>query len=540
MTTHEQLYFGGEIYTVDSLKPTVEALAVKEGMIVAVGPKTDCRSALGATPKLVDLEGSVMLPGFIDTHLHPPLMILFEMNIDLSKITSIEDLKTIISKKAKGENEEEWIMGLQFDENLLDPPRLLNRHDLDSACSDRPVLIVKRDGHTIIGNTAAIETAGVSASTSEPDGGKIEREKDGYPSGVFSETAMSILLEKAPFPELETIMEAGISVFDHIAKQGITSVGMILQTDDEGVSGSQGIYDIPLMELLLDRIPINLYTLLVTKDIEKIVSLKPSKFHKHGMVSGRRIGGMKFWADGTLSSCTAYMQRPFSDFPDRKGFLIHSSDEMYKRMAAAHKAGEQIAIHSIGDASTRICVDLYDRLLKEYPTSSHRHRLEHASQLDSQLIKDIARLNLVVSTQPMFIHSEKEWLSKRLGPERTPWTYAFRSLLDAGVTVAGASDAPIEELSVLQAIGCCVTREDFEPQQRITAEEAVQLFTINAAYAQFEESVKGSLSKGKRADMVLLNKNPVAVPPDEIKHIRILQTICGGIPIYSDESKCSI
>jgi len=533
MTIHEQLYFGGEIYTVDPLKPTVEALAVKEGMIVAVGSKSDCRSALGATPELVDLEGSVMLPGFIDTHLHPPLMMLFEMNIDLSKITSIEDLKAIISKKAKGENEEEWIMGLQFDENLLDPPRLLNRHDLDAACSDKPVLIVKRDGHTIIGNTAAIEAASVSASTSDPDGGKIEREKDGYPSGVFSETAMSILLEKVPFPELETIMEAGISVFDRIARQGITSVGMILQTDDEGVSGSKGIYDIPLMELLLDRIPINLYTLLVTKDIEKIASLKPSKFHKQGMASGRRIGGMKFWADGTLSSCTAYMQRPFSDFPDRKGLLIHSSDEMYNRMAAAHKAGEQIAIHSIGDESTRICVDLYDRLLKEYPTSSHRHRLEHASQLDSQLIKDIARLNLVVSTQPMFIHSEKEWLPKRLGPERTPWTYAFRSLIDAGVTVAGASDAPIEELSVLQAIGCCVTREDFEPQQRITAEEAVQLFTINAAYAQFEESVKGSLTKGKRADMVLLDKNPVSVLPDEIKHIQILQTICGGIPIYS-------
>ena len=237
MSIKEQLYFGGEIYTVDASNPFVEALAVKEGMIVAVGSKSHCRSALGTMPELVDLEGSVMLPGFIDTHLHPPLMILFEMNIDLSKITSIEELKTVISKKAKGENGEEWIMGLQFDENLLDPPRFLNRHDLDSACSNKPVLIVRRDGHAIIGNTAAIESAGVSASTPDPEGGRIEREKDGYPSGVFSETAMSILLEKVPFPELETIMEAGISVFDRIAKQGITSVGMILQTDDEGVSG---------------------------------------------------------------------------------------------------------------------------------------------------------------------------------------------------------------------------------------------------------------------------------------------------------------
>jgi len=206
---------------------------------------------------------------------------------------------------------------------------------------------------------------------------------------------------------------------------------------------------------------------------------------------------------------------------------------MYSRMAAAHNAGEQIAIHSIGDASTRTCVDLFDRLLKEYPNSAHRHRLEHASQLDSQLIKDIARLNLVVSTQPMFIHSEKKWLPKRLGPERIKWTYAFRSLLDAGVIVAGASDAPIEELNVLQAIGCCVTRDGFVPQQGITVEEAIRLFTINAAYAQFEESVKGSLSTGKRADMVILDKSLISVLPHEIKNIQIKQTICGGTPIYT-------
>ncbi len=533
MTRNEQLYFGGEIYTVDASNPTVDALAVKNGTIVAVGIKSDCRSALGSTPELIDLKGSVMLPGFIDTHLHPPLMILFEMNTDLSKVTSLGELKSIVTKEAKRETGKDWIMGLQFDEHLLVPPRLPNRHDLDAACSDRPVLIVKRDGHTIIGNTVAIEVAGVSALTADPEGGKIEREDDGYPSGVFSETAMSILLEKMPFPELKTIMDAGISVFDRISKHGITSVGMILQTDEEGVSGSQGVYDIPLLEMLLDHIPINLYTLLVTKDVEKITSLKQSSFHKRELANGRRIGGLKFWADGTFSSCTAYMQQPFSDFPDRKGFLIHTPEEMYNRMVAAHNAGEQIAIHSIGDASTRVCVDLFDRLLKKYPNKSHRHRLEHASQLDSQLIKDIARLNLVVSTQPMFIHSEKKWLAKRLGPERIRWTYAFRSLLDAGVTVAGASDAPIEALNVLQAIGCCVTRDGFEPQQRITAEEAVRLFTINAAYAQFEETVKGSLNEGKRADMVILDKNPVSVPPHEIKNIQIKQTICGGISIYT-------
>ncbi|MFH2133149.1 MAG: amidohydrolase family protein, partial [bacterium] len=370
-------------------------------------------------------------------------------------------------------------------------------------------------------------------ATPDPEGGLIERESDGYPAGLFSETAMSMVLDKMPFPELDAIMKAGMSVFDRIVKQGITSIGMVLQTDDEGVAGTQGVYDIPLLEMLLDRIPINLYALLAAKDIGQIVALRNSRFHRSETACDRRIGGFKFWADGTFSSCTACMQQPFTDFRERAGFLIHTPDQMYSRMVEAHLAGLQIAVHSIGDKSTRVCVDLFDQLLREHPDNAHRHRLEHASQLDARLIQDIARLKLVISTQPMFIHSEKEWLPRRLGPDRTPWTYAFHSLLEAGIMVAGASDAPIEELNVLQAIGCCVTRDGFEPRQRISAGEALRLFTINAAYAQFEETVKGSLTAGKRADMVILDRNPLTVPPDEIQNIQVRRTICGGVSLYT-------
>ena len=188
MAVNEQLYFGGQIYTVDPSNMSAESLAVKNGTIMAVGTTSHCKSVLGPNPELIDLDGSVMLPGFIDTHLHPPLMILFEIYSDLSKVTSLGKLRSVIEKLAKYETGNNWILGLQFDEQQFNMPRLPNRHDLDSACSNRPVLIVKRDGHTVIGNTAAIEAAGVSASTLDPAGGKIEREDDGYPAGVFSET----------------------------------------------------------------------------------------------------------------------------------------------------------------------------------------------------------------------------------------------------------------------------------------------------------------------------------------------------------------
>jgi predicted amidohydrolase YtcJ len=201
-------------------------------------------------------------------------------------------------------------------------------------------------------------------------------------------------------------------------------------------------------------------------------------------------------------------------------------------MEFAHRAGFQVAIHAIGDAANRLCVNLYQRLLSQYPRADHRHRLEHASILDPDTIRKASRLGLVVSTQPMFIHSEKHWLLKRLGPARTPHTYPFRSLLAAGIKVAGASDAPVESHNVLHALQACVTREGFEPSQAISAEEAVRMFTLDAAYAQFEDAFKGSIAVGKVADLVALSANPVRVAPERIKDIRVLWTVRGGITIF--------
>ena len=212
---------------------------------------------------------------------------------------------------------------------------------------------------------------------------------------------------------------------------------------------------------------------------------------------------------------------------------MHSPDELYRRMLAAHLSGLQICVHAIGDEANRLCAELFSRLLTEHPLPSHRHRIEHASILDEETIARIARLGLVVSTQPLFIHSEKHWLHKRLGPERAKRTYPFRAMLDAGIHLAGASDAPIESTDVLHAIHCCITREGFEPQQGITVMEALRMFTIDAAYAQFEESVKGSLTPGKRADMVVLSSNPLTTPTNEIRSIRVENTIVGGVTIYT-------
>jgi predicted amidohydrolase YtcJ len=252
----------------------------------------------------------------------------------------------------------------------------------------------------------------------------------------------------------------------------------------------------------------------------------------HAPEAGRRIGGYKIFSDGTFGSCTACMSEPFSDRPDRKGYMTLSEEEIYARMERAHAAGLQICVHAIGDAANERCVALFERLLEAHPLQDHRHRLEHASLLAPSLIERIARRGIAVSTQPLFIASERGWLHKRLGVKRSRYVYPLRALLDAGVLVGGASDAPVESTHVLRAIECCVTRDGFETQQSITAEEALRMFTIDAARVQREEAEKGSIAAGKRADLALLDASPLEVPADRIGAIRAVRTIVAGRTVY--------
>jgi predicted amidohydrolase YtcJ len=533
MARDEQLYLGGDIYTVDDACPSAEAVAVRDGTIVAVGDRSYCRSALGKSHDTVDLKGCAMLPGFIDTHLHPLLMIYFDMNTNLHGTSSLEELQEKLREAEREKAPELWVVGLNFDEQFFDIPIVPSRHDLDAACPDQPAVVVRHDGHMIIANTKALEASGITGDTPDPKGGTIDREPDGFPAGPFRENAVPLILGAMPLPDQQTIIDSSISSFSRLAQLGITSLGIVLQTGDEGPAGAVGSYDIPIMQMLLDYLKISLYSIVTTSDMAKVQELIHSPLHNPTAKFTRRVGAVKLHADGTFGSCTAFMREPFSDYPDRSGFLKISSEGLYRRMVNAHRANLQIAIHAIGDAANRTCVDLYDRLLTEYPRTDHRHRIEHASVLDPSIISDMARLGIVVSTQPMFIHSEKDWLYRRLGSERLRWTYPLRSLIEAGVRVAGASDAPVESIDVLHAIQCCVTREGFELQECITPEQAIRMFTIDAAYAQFEEDVRGSISPGKRADFAILSENPIRVVPEGIVDITVEKTIVSGEAVYS-------
>ncbi len=534
MTGEAQLYFGGEVYTLEADQPSARSVAVRDGKILAVGEEDECRAALEGDYAEIDLRGRALLPGFIDTHLHPIMMAYFEMNADLAGVASIGELQDRLRRAAAASPDGEWLVGLRFGDEAMDDLRLPTRHDLDAACGDRPVLVLRHDGHMVIGNTRAIEAAGITRASQDPAGGQIDREADGTAAGPFRENAVTLLLNAMPAPDLEQLRGGARSAFGRLTRYGVTSAGIILQTDAEGPAGAAGALEVVGMQVLLPETPISTYAFLISADAEKILAARETPLHDPE--AGRRVGGIKIFADGTLGSCTALMDAPFSDQPERQGFMTTEEDEIYRRMSAAHCQGLQIGIHAIGDRANRCCLELYERLLTEHPRADHRHRIEHASVLDDESIERMARLGVVVSTQPLFIHSEKTWLHRRLGPDRARQTYPLRSLCEAGVRVAGASDAPVESGDVLHALQCCVTREGFEVEQGISAEQALRMFTIDAAFAQFEDEEKGSIRCGKRADFVVLSANPASVAPETIRDIQVEQTIVGGRAVYTRDA----
>jgi predicted amidohydrolase YtcJ len=529
MSDHGQLYFNGTARTMDPARPVAGAVAVRGGNITAVGAKNTCAAALEKGYEPVDLQGCALLPGFIDTHLHPVILIFSALNCDLGDAKSIGELQLGLREALLKKSGDSWLLGLNFDEQNMREKRVPDRHDLDKVSPDRPVIVIKHDGHSVFANTRAIEAAGVTASTQAPEAGIIEREVDSYPSGAFREMAAQLILNAMPMPELSVLVDGARQTFNRLAALGLTSLGVVLQMGDEGPAGSAGAFDVPAMQLFVEHCPQSLYSLLITSDVDGLDELKNCALNS----GANRLGGVKLFADGTFGSSTAYMSEPFSDNPLKQGMLMHPPEELYRCMAAAHSAGWQVCIHAIGDAANDLCVELYARLFEENPRKGCRHRIEHASIMDQKMMRELSRLGIVVSTQPMFIHSEKDWLLRRLGDERCKTVYPLRSFLDAGIKVAGASDAPIESQDVLHAIQCCVTREGFEPHQCISVEEAVRMYTLDAAHAQFEEGIKGSITPGKRADLVVLSDDPFQVKRDKIKDIKVVQTVVGSKVVYN-------
>lgn len=559
------LFYNCEILTMDKKNSTAESMAIFKDKIIAIGSENDVRNKIKEFIKKYqiksrekleflekDMEGFCIVPGFIDVHMHPIYYFFYKTQLNLTNIKSYSELENVLKKEDRIRNAGDWILGMNLLEDSFDNPderRFPDRFDLDLICSERPIVIIRHDGHICSANSAVLKIIGINATNAKeltPKNGEVRLNKEGEPTGIFTEVATALVLDHIPI-NFEGIKEAAKEVSKELASFGITTCGGILQAGEIGISGKAGAFEWVLMqELIKEDLIEQDYVFYMGFDKPRKLKKFKESFLKLNKEENRFIvGGIKLFADGTFGACTAYLFEPFYNSTDgNSGFMVNDEEILYGIAKETYKLDFQTICHSIGDKSCRIVVDIYKNIIDEIgniksdeksSNISNRFRIEHASLLREDIIKDAAKYGLIFACQPAFINSEYTWLEGRLGPERIKWVYPFRSIIDSGIVLAGASDSPIESASILEAFRACVTRNGFVPEQAISAIETLKIFTYNAAFALGQEDIKGSLEKGKLADFVILNHNITSIPTDELTDIKIIATYHRGRLIYSSE-----
>ena len=533
-TTNEinKILFGGAILTINSNQPYVEAVGIKGDKIASVGSLEKVKLKMGENCEFIDLKGKTLLPGFIDCHLHPIGYINHILNPDLTNVKSLKELQDLLKLVSVKRENDEFIIAYNFSEERFADPILPNRWDIDNVCPNHPVFILRYDGHIGIANTRALNLAELDEHTKIPEGGEIRKDKHGNLTGVISENALNLIYAKIPIPNDVKIAAAAKKGSKYLAQKGLTSFHGIINADDRYKADNRKTDEFSLFKLVQNYFFQDCYTFIETAYPEKVIELSKISLQEGNSDSKGKIGGLKLYLDGSFGAKTACMFEPFTDAPEECGFCVIGKEDIYEKMKVAHNNRLQIVIHAIGDRANRIAMDLYKKLLTEFPRDDPRHRIEHASMLTEDVIKDMAEYGVIASCQPPFINSEYNWISKRIGEARCKYTYPMKSIVNAGVVLASGSDCPIEDPHPILGLHALVTRNSFIPEECLSVEEALKSYTINAAYAAFEEDIKGSIEVGKLADFALLDRNPLKVPKDEIKEIRVMETIIRGKTVF--------
>lgn len=525
MTEPIRILTGARLRTPDAVDPGVDAVAWWGSRIVAIGATAEL-TARWPDATGVDVAGAVVTPGFVDTHLHPMPMCFFEAGVDLSGCTSLDEVLDAIADRSRSVAEGEWVFAQQLDDEALVGKRLPDRSDLDRAAGGRPTVVLRRDGHHAIGSSAALAASGITAATPDPPGGVIHRAGDGTPTGLCGEAASSLLLDAMPTPPWERFETALDRVIARLVSHGVTGISAICQTSREGPAGAAGALEAVAWSALLDRVPFDVQTILIGADACELVD-QMADTPLHDPARRRRLDGVKLFLDGTFGGHTACLHHPFADAPG-SGMLTSDPDDAYAWAELAHLAGRQICVHAIGDAATAEAVRLFTRLADRHPGTGVTHRIEHASLVDPATIEAMADLGVAAVVQPMFIASERDWLAKRLG-DRVESVYPFRSFLDAGVVLAGSSDAPIEEPDVLGAMWAAVDRHGIAPTQALTPDEALEAYTTGPARVRGTAERSGRLAEGFDADLVVASD-----VPGTTAEVTVRATIAAGRVVHRD------
>ena len=531
-----QIYIGGKVYTGEP--PLKSAFIVEEDKFTDVGTDEEMLALKEEADEIINLEGKFVCAGFNDSHMH---LVNFGYSLSMANLAKHTDsMQSVIDAmkdfiKEKDLKPGTWAKGRGWNHDYFtDEKRFPNRYDLDKASIEHPIVITRACGHTCVVNSKALEMIGLTSDVPHIEGGRVEVDENGEPTGVFRENAMDLVYSKLPVFNVDDVKKMILEAMHALNTFGVTSS----QTDD-----LPAFNNVPAEVILKAYKQLNAkgkMTVRVNQQAQFLNFLDLKKFIADGYNTGWgdkwfRIGPLKIVGDGSLGARSAYMSEPYADDPTTRGIPIFTREQLVDMVEYAHNNGMQIAIHAIGDGILDDILYAYEKVLKENPREDHRHGIVHCQIMRPEQLKKFKELNLHAYIQSIFLDYDIHIVEDRVGKEKAKSSYNFKTMYDK-VHTSNGSDCPVELPNVLGGIQCAVTRMTLNdhkgpylPEQALTVEEAINSFTVEGAYASFEENIKGKIQKGMLADFVILDKNPMEVPADTIKDIKICGTYVGGI-----------
>jgi predicted amidohydrolase YtcJ len=529
--TYKKAFINGIIYTVNERLPTAESVVIAGNKIIFVGNTKEAKSYIDEQTYVIDLNGKLMLPGFIDNHVHFISGGFQKLGINLRKAKTIKEFKDIVKEYALL-NKGNWITGGDWDHESWEKKELPEKEWIDIYTPKTPVFVSRLDGHMGLANSYALELANITKDTPNPAGGVIVKDpRTGEPTGILKDNAMSLIYKIIPLPSEKEYEKALNTALEEAKENGFTSVQDITEKDH------LKIYQKYERE---NKLSCRIYTRLPIYEYDKLISLGI----QYGYGSDKlKIGSLKAYVDGSLGSSTALFFEPYKQDPLNKGLGVDivTNGELKKWSIDSDKNRLQLSIHAIGDSANSIVLDIFEEILRRNPNWDRRLRIEHAQHVKPNDIQRFAQLGVIASVQPYHLIDDGCWAETRIGKERLKDMYVFRSFLNSGVKICFGSDWNVAPLNALLGIYAAVTRRTLDdknpdgwiPEQKISVEDAIKCYTINNAYASFEENIKGSIEVGKLADFVVLNENIITIDPLKIKNVKVDMTVFNGEIIFS-------
>jgi len=518
----------GRIWTGNSYQPWARAMAIVNDTIAAIGEVDEIDEMINSDTQVVKVTGHTIIPGFIDAHIHFLELGQTLTSVQLRDAKTPEEFAERIKNYASTIKSGEWVLGGTWDHENWGG-ELPRKEWIDEAIPDNPVWVGRLDGHMGLANSLALQLAGVTSETEDIEGGEIVRDNRGNPTGILKDNAMSLMStvipEKSVYDKLDDLKTA----MDHVAAQGVTSV--------IHVDGDLDVFREARRRYLLKT---RIYAATPLPEWRELKQLVDSVGYGDKWL---KWGALKGFVDGSLGSHTAAFFEPFTDAPDDRGIFLTPADSLYRWISDADEAGLQMMVHAIGDSAINTLLNIYEKVSIENGPRDRRFKMEHAQHLHPNDIARFSELHVMASMQPYHAIDDGRWAERVIGQQRIKTTYAFKSLLDAGTSIAFGSDAPVAPPTPLEGIYAAITRKTLDganprgwvPLQRITIEEALHAYTAVGAYASYDEKIKGTLEIGKLADFVILDADMTSVRPENIRDVNVLMTFVGGNRVYHRE-----